>query len=84
MVFSFEPLDDEVHASMVNERVLAVLSTCFGALGLLLAPLGLYCVTASAVIERRGEIGIVVAALAAWLPASRAARVDPAQVLRTL
>jgi predicted permease len=143
---SFRPLSDQVDASMVTERMVAVLSAFFGGLALLLAAVGLYGVTAYGVSLRRTEIGLrvalgadagrvlrlvlgrvarlvaigvvlgaaisfwatrfitallfgldahdvatfVVAALilatvglvAAWLPAYRAARIDPASVLR--
>jgi predicted permease len=142
----FRPLDEQVHASLIGERLLAQLGGFFGALALLLAGLGLYGVTAYAVSRRRSEIGIrmalgavpagvirlvlgrismivgagiaagtaislwasplvdgliyglrprdpgtfagaalalcATAAVAAWLPARRAVRIDPAAVLR--
>jgi len=143
---TFRPLSDQVNAAMTQERVVAMLSTFFGALALLLAGLGLYGVTSYAVARRRTEIGIrmalgaapqgvvrlvlgrvtvlvavgiaigagvstwasqfvstllfglqprdpatlagaaitlmVVGAAAGWLPAYRASRIDPAEVLR--
>jgi predicted permease len=143
---TFRPLADQVDASLVQERIVAMLAGFFGALALLLAALGLYGVTAYAVSRRRAEIGIrmalgaapagvvrlvlarvtllvavgvlvgaavsiwaskfvatllfglqphdpvtfigaavtltVVAALAGSLPAYRASRIDPAEVLR--
>ena len=139
-------MTEQVNGTLVQERLLAMLSGFFGALALLLAGVGLYGVTAYAVGRRRTEIGIrmalgadgarvtalmlgkamlfvgaglaagvilslalsryvtsllfelrptdpltlsaavgllaMVGAFAAWLPARRAARIDPAQVLR--
>jgi putative ABC transport system permease protein len=139
-------LSEQVESSIVQERLVAILSGVFGALALLLAALGLYGVTAHGVSRRRAEIGIrialgaapagvvalilrrvgvqiaagvavgvgvslwaskfvatllyglephdpttlvsgaivlvTVAALAGWLPARRAATIDPARVLR--
>jgi predicted permease len=144
--FTFRTFDEYLHAQMLREQLVALLSTFFGALGLLLAAVGLYGVVSHAVNARRTEIGVrmalgasatgivrlifrrvsmllvigltigaavslwavrfvqtmlfkvdardpatfagaivVLAAavvLAAWLPARRAARLDPARVLR--
>lgn len=146
LTLTFRPLADVVNASLVQERVVALLSGFFGALALLLAGLGLYGITSYAVGRRRTEMGIrlalgaqpgavlwlvlrrvsllvlggiaagagvsfwagrfvltllygltprdpltlaaaalvlvVVGATAGWLPARRAARTDPASVLR--
>ena len=143
---TFFTLASQVDGALTQERLLARLSTFFGALALLLASLGLYGVTAYSVNRRRGEIGIrmalganapaivrmilgrvgvlvavgiaigtaasiwasrfvtsflygfepsdlrtfilaalvltLVAAAAGWLPARRASRIDPAEVLR--
>ena len=54
---TFRPLDDQVHAALTQERLVARLSGFFGALALLLAGLGLYGVTTYAVNRRRGESG---------------------------
>jgi putative ABC transport system permease protein len=143
---TFRPLDDQVSASLTQDRVVALLSGFFGVLAVLLAALGLFGVTAYAVARRRAEIGIrmalgagpagivrlvlgrvfllvglgvtlgagvslaastfvssllygveprdwgtlvgaaatlvAVGVVASWLPAYRAARIDPAEVLR--
>jgi predicted permease len=146
IAITFTPLQQQVEAALVQERMMAMLSGSFGALALLLSALGLYGVTAYAVNRQRTEIGIrmaigaapacvvrlvlarvtilvgigvligagtsiwaaklvsallygveprdpvtlsgaalmlaIVAALAGWLPAWRATRIDPAEVLR--
>lgn len=146
LTFSLRGLEQDLAASVAQERLLAMLAGFFGAIALLLSGVGLYGVSWHAATRRRAEIGIrlalggqpqvvlrgmlkriallvlggtvlgllaslwlsrfvapllyglephdpvtllgsastlgVVAALAAWIPASRATRVDPAQVLR--
>lgn len=143
---SYRPLADFVDAALAQERLIAMLSGFFGALSLLLAAIGLYGLTAYAVVRRRAEIGIrlalgaspgavvrailsrtamlvltglalgalaswwvsrfvsallfgldptdpitlagamlllaAVSALAGWIPARHAARIDPAEALR--
>src|SRR5262252_6764065 len=61
LTLGFRPLADRVDASLVQERLLAMLSGFFGLLALLLAALGLYGVTAYAASRRRQEIGIRLA-----------------------
>jgi hypothetical protein len=146
LAFTFRTLSDQVAASLIQERLVALLAGFFGALALLLAGLGLYGMTSYVINRRRMEIGIrialgaapagvvklvmarvwllvgtgvvigggvslwasrfvasllygleprdpatlvgaavtlaVVGGVAGWLPAWRASRIDPAEVLR--
>jgi predicted permease len=54
-------LSDQIDASIVPERLIATLSGCFGALGSLLAAIGLYGLLAYAVTRRTTEFGIRLA-----------------------
>jgi putative ABC transport system permease protein len=61
MALTFRTLSDQVDAARNQERLVALLASCFGGLGLLLGAVGLYGVTADSVAVRRTEIGIRMA-----------------------
>jgi predicted permease len=61
ITMSFRPLAEQVNSSLIQERVVAMMSGFFGGLALLLAGLGLYGITSYAVSRRRTELGIRMA-----------------------
>jgi predicted permease len=60
-VTNLRTLDDQVNRSLNTERILAALSSSFGALALILTLVGLYGVMSFVVTQRTREIGIRIA-----------------------
>ena len=61
IVFVFRTFDQFIDATVTQERLIAMLSSFFGGLALLLAGIGLYGIVAQAVRARQSEIGLRLA-----------------------
>jgi putative ABC transport system permease protein len=61
IAFTFRTFDRFIDATVTRERVVALLSSFFGGLALLLAGVGLYGLVAQAMRTRQGEIGLRLA-----------------------
>jgi predicted permease len=60
-MFDVRTLADEMNAALIQERLIATLSSFFGALALVLACVGLYGLMAFAAVRRTAEMGIRIA-----------------------
>jgi putative ABC transport system permease protein len=61
VAFTFRTFDQFIDATVTQERLIAMLSSFFGGLALLLAGIGLYGIVAQAVRTRQGEISLRLA-----------------------
>jgi ABC-type antimicrobial peptide transport system permease subunit len=60
-MFDVHTLEEEMNAALVQQRLIAMLSTLFGALAVVLACVGLYGLMAFTVVQRKREMGVRLA-----------------------
>jgi ABC-type antimicrobial peptide transport system permease subunit len=60
-MFDVHTLQEEMNAALVQQRLIAVLSSLFGALALVLACVGLYGLLTFTVVQRKRELGLRMA-----------------------
>ena len=60
-MFDVHTLEEEMNAALVQQRLIALLSTLFGTLALVLACVGLYGLLSFALVQRMSEMGIRMA-----------------------
>jgi predicted permease len=60
-MFDVHTLEEEMGAALVQQRLVALLSSVFGGLALLLACVGLYGLLSFAIVQRTGEMGVRMA-----------------------
>ncbi len=60
-MFDVHTLEEEMHSALVQQRLIAMLSTSFGGLSLILACVGLYGLLAFSLVQRRSEMGVRLA-----------------------